>query len=114
MTRNSVLNFYIEKAKGARRAGRVDLCWQHLRFAHIAAQPMAWQHLKVHFLMLSLAIQTSNKREFFGQIARSLLAVPGSLSGRYPRGNPGTSDVSMFEVFEVPQELRGLMEDTHA
>lgn len=66
---------------------------------------MAWQHLKVHLLMLSLAIQTSNKREFVGQIARSLLAVPGTLSGRYPTGNPGSSDVSMFEVCDIPAEI---------
>lgn len=105
MTRKGVVNFYIKKAKGARSAGRIDLCWQHLQFAHIAAQPMAWQHLKVHLLMLSLAIQTSNKREFVGQIARSLLAVPGTLSGRYPTGNPGSSDVSMFEVCDIPAEI---------
>jgi hypothetical protein len=48
-------------------------------------------------------------RETVGQLARVLLAVPGSVSGRYPVGNTGGADVSAFRPMTVPDDLRPLL-----
>ena len=44
-----------------------------------------------------------------GQTIRLLLAVPGSVSGRYPVGNTGGTDVSAFQPMPVPDDLRPLL-----
>ena len=44
-----------------------------------------------------------------GQLLRLILAVPGSVSGRYPVGNTGGADVSAFSPMAVPDDLRPLL-----
>lgn len=91
------------------RNGDVHLAWQKFSDAHIYSQPMAIEHTRVHFEMLRLALRTVNLREVTGQAIRLILAAPGSLSGRYPVGNTGRSDVNMFMPMELPSQIRNVL-----
>lgn len=55
--------------------------------------------------MLGVAVRQRHMGEVVGQLARLVLAPVGSLAGRYPRGNTGRSDVSMFAPMELPPDL---------
>ena len=99
-----------QRAAGtARRAGDRDGEWRHLERAHILSQPLAGSHLRTHAAMFGAACRSRNGREIVGQVLRLLLAVPGSLSGRYPVGNTGGADVSAFRPMAVPEDLRPLL-----
>ena len=95
-----------EAARVARHAGDPKDEWRRLERAHILSQPLAGLHLRTHGAMLSAAVARRDRREIVGQLARVLLAVPGSVSGRYPAGNTGGADVSAFRAMEVPADLR--------
>lgn len=101
---------YLQNAKTAEKQAHLNESWRCLQYAHIVSQPSAKLHLKVHLHMLSFAFRSANRNEIFGQLIRLLIAVPGSLSGKYPKGNPGTSDISMFAVCEIPSDLRERLE----
>ena len=79
-----------DAARAARRAGDSPREWRHLERAHI----------------LVAAVRRGEVRETVGQLARVLLAAPGSISGRYPVGNTGGADVSAFRPMPVPDDLR--------
>jgi hypothetical protein len=64
---------------------------------HLVAQPHAWPHFVVHWKMLMLAWKYKNGQEFLGQIPRLILAIPGSLSGKSPKGNVGSTRMGIFE-----------------
>lgn len=87
-----------------------DLSWNHLKRAHILSQFFWKEHFFVHCLMLSLALKTKNLKEILGQIPRLMLAIPGSVFGRAPKGNVGTSDVGIFEPMDVPKDLAVILE----
>jgi len=69
-----------------------------LEEAHLIAQPKAWPHFYVHWQMFLLAYKYRNWNEFLGQIPRLFFAVPGSLFGRAPQGNVGSTKMGIFEV----------------
>jgi Protein of unknown function (DUF3703) len=96
---------YLQNAKTAEKQAHFNESWRCLQYAHIVSQPSAKLHLKVHLHMLFFAFRSANRNEIFGQMIRLLLAAPGSLSGNYPKGNLGTSDISMFAVCEIPSDL---------
>ncbi len=75
--------------------------WEGLTEAPVQSQSFAWPHLPTHAAMLRIAIRTRDNREIRGQAIRLVLAGPGSLSGRYPEGNSGRSNVSMLEPMPV-------------
>lgn len=93
------------RAEEARDAGDESAEWAHLERAHILSQPRAGLHLRTHVLMLRSAARRGDARELAGQLARLVLAAPGSLSGRYPIGNTGGADVSAFRPMSVPGDL---------
>ena len=97
------------QARTARTEGNAAAEWRHLERAHILSQPMAWPHLVTHASMFSAAWRRRDLRELAGQTARLLLAVPGSVSGRYPLGNTGGAGVSAFRPMPVPDDLRSLL-----
>lgn len=80
--------------------------WERLAEAHVQSQPFAWLHVRTHAAMLRLALRTRNTREIKGQAVRLVLAGPGSLTGRYPPGNSGRSNVSMFAPMPVEPSRR--------
>jgi Protein of unknown function (DUF3703) len=98
-----------DRAQAARTKGDATAEWRHLERAHILSQPMAWRHLVTHANMFAAAWRRRDRRELLGQTLRLLLAVPGSVSGRYPAGNTGGADVSAFRPMPVPDDLRPLL-----
>lgn len=84
----------IESAKSLEYEKALSL----LEEAHLIAQPKAMPHLYVHLKMFLLACKYRNWNEFLGQIPRLLLAVPGSLLGKAPQGNVGSTKMGIFEV----------------
>ena len=98
-----------DAARAAGRAGDPALEWRHLERAHILSQPLAGIHLRIHGAMLAAAIRRREVRETVGQLARVVLAAPGSISGRYPTGNTGGAGVSAFRPMPVPDDLRPLL-----
>jgi len=85
--------------------------WQHLERAHILSQPFAGLHVKVHARMVGRAFRDRKWRELLGQLPRLLLAGPGSLFGRYPLGNRGTTVISMFQPEPLPPDLASLLSE---
>ena len=96
-------------ATTARRAGDTEAEWHHLERAHILSQPLAGLHLRTHAAMLVAGLRSRDGHETVGQVLRLLLAVPGSLSGRFPVGNTGGANVSPFQPMAVPDDLRPLL-----
>jgi hypothetical protein len=96
-------------ARAARHLGEREAEWRHLERAHIVSQPIARLHFASHSAMLAAAVRRRDGREVIGQLARLALAVPGTLSGRYPVGNTGSADVSAFRPMPVPDDLRPLL-----
>jgi hypothetical protein len=99
-----------EHARAARARGEAATEWRHLERAHILSQPMARPHLITHGAMVQAAWRRRDRHEVTGQLLRLLLAVPGTLSGRYPVGNTGGADVSAFQPMPVPDDLRALLD----
>lgn len=95
-----------DAAGKARTTGDRAEEWRRLERAHILSQPLAGPHLRTHALMLAAAARRRDGREMLGQLLRIALALPGSLSGRYPVGNTGGADVSAFTPMAVPEDLR--------
>ena len=98
-----------DAARTARRVRDARREWHHLERAHILSQPMAGLHLRTHGAMVAASVRRRDSHEFAGQLLRLLLAVPGSISGRYPVGNTGGADVSAFSTMAVPEDLRPLL-----
>jgi hypothetical protein len=73
---------------------------KRLEEAHLLAQPYALPHFRVHWQMLILSFSFKEWHEFFGQIPRLILAIPGSLLGKAPKGNVGSTKMGIFEKAE--------------
>ena len=101
----------LDAARDARNCGDIAAEWAHLERAHILSQPMAGPHLLAHRRMCGAAWRRRDGREIVGQLLRLLLAVPGTLSGRYPVGNTGGADVSAFKPMPIPDDLTALLEE---
>ena len=93
----------------ARRNDDIASAWIALERAHIISPPRLGPHLRIHALMLKLAIQTHNWREVSGQLLRLGLAPLGNLTGRIPEGNTGRSNVSAFASLPIPADLRRVL-----
>ena len=96
-------------ARAARRRADHKLEWHHLERAHILSQPMVGPHVRTHAAMFGTALRRRDAKELVGQLARLVMAAPGSASGRYPLGNTGGADVSPFRPMPVPEEFRTLL-----
>lgn len=86
----------VSRAKVEITLGNNAMAWRLLEDAHVFSQPYVASHLFVHWEMLKLAVAEHDFKEVVGQISRFFLAAPGSLFERYPVGNTGRSNVSMF------------------
>ena len=83
--------------------------WPALERAHIASQPWAWPHLRVHAAMFRLAWRERDRREIAGQAIRLAVAGPGSLANRYPPGNTGRTTMGLTEHGPIPADLADLL-----
>jgi hypothetical protein len=84
--------------------------WPALERAHIASQPWAWPHTRVHAAMLRLAWRERDRTEIVGQLIRLVVAGPGSLAGRYPPGNTGRTTMGLTEHGPIPADLVDLLD----
>ena len=94
----------------AETSGDAALEWSHLERAHILSQPMVGPHVRTHVWMLRYALRHHDKAEVRGQLARLLVAAPGSLTKKYPVGNTGGANVSALAAMPIPEDLRGVLE----
>lgn len=92
------------------RSGDPALAWPLLEQAHILSQPWARPHVRVHLAMFSVAWRTRDRREMTGQLLRTFVAGPGSLTGRYPPGNTGRADVAATRPMPIPDDLQALLD----
>ena len=74
----------LELASAAAAVGDHARSWSHLERAHILSQAYAWPHVWVHWRMLAFAWRRRALREIIGQLARIVVAAPGSWLGRAP------------------------------
>jgi Protein of unknown function (DUF3703) len=98
------------EARDAHARGDFAAEWGHLERAHILSQPMAVPHVRTHVAMLRNGLRRHDRREVVGQLFRTMVAGPGSVTGRYPVGNTGGSDVRAMAVMEIPDDLRIVLE----
>lgn len=108
--RSQIVESLVAEAKAASARGEVSKAWALLANAHVISQPVAWPHTVVHWKMLSLAVRTHNLKEILGQLFRLFAAAPGSVLKKYPKGNPGTSDVSTFQAMPVSMEVQSIID----
>ncbi|WP_434391240.1 DUF3703 domain-containing protein [Melittangium boletus] len=94
------------EARGARAEA-----WRCLERAHVLSQAHALPHLRVHGRMFGVAWRGRDTRELLGQLPRLLLAAPGSVLGRAPRGNTGGADVGIFTPMPIPEDLQALLRE---
>lgn len=99
----------IDMANQSKANGFASDEWNHLERAHILGQFFALKHLHVHVLMIEYSIRHKIVREFFGQIPRIILAVPGSILKLAPKGNTGGADVGIFEPMQIPDDLQKIL-----
>lgn len=104
------LNTLIADAKKA-RALDAEAAWAHLEDAHVLSQPWIRSHVKVHVAMLGLGWSQRDRGEVIGQLARLIVAGPGSATGRYPVGNIGRATVSAFEPMPIRADLARALDD---
>ncbi len=96
------------------RALDAEAAWAHLEDAHVLSQPWIRPHLRVHVAMLALGWSQRDRSEVIGQLARLIVAGPGSATGRYPVGNIGRATVSAFEPMSIRDDLAHLLNDPDA
>lgn len=87
------------------QAQHLEEKWLHLGRAHILSQFHAWPHFYIHWKMFQLAVKTFTIKEILGQIPRLILAIPGSLTKKAPKGNTGLSNVGIFTPMTIPNDL---------
>jgi hypothetical protein len=97
------------RATTAREAGDDASEWDHLERAHILSQPFTGAHTRTHLAMLRFAVRHRDRREILGQIARTIVAGPGSAMRRYPLGNTGGADVSAVQPMPIPDDLQAIL-----
>ena len=104
------INRNLTEAREARMFKNFDRCWSLLEDSHVLSQPWAWLHVKVHGSMFVAAIVQRDVREVRGQLSRMAVAGPGSLSGRYPKGNTGRARVPATQPMPIAGELAEVLQ----
>ena len=97
------------EAGAARQRNDVADEWRHLERAHVLSQPMAAAHVRTHLAMLGYGLRHRDGREIVGQLARLVVAAPGTWTGRYPVGNTGGANVSALEQMPIPDDLQAVL-----
>lgn len=92
------------------RSKDLESAWTALARAHILGQFDAIPHLRVHWHMFRLGLLSLNVQEIAGQIPRMILAIPGSITGKAPKGNTGLSNVGIFQPMDVPEDLQMILQ----
>ena len=104
------INRKLTEAREARMFKNFDRCWSLLEDAHVLSQPWARMHVRVHGSMFVAAVVQRDVREVRGQLSRIAVAGPGSLSGRYPKGNTGRARVPATQPMPIAGELAEVLQ----
>ena len=104
------INRKLTEAREARMFKNFDRCWSLLEDAHVLSQPWARMHVRVHGSMFVAAVVQRDVREVRGQLSRIAVAGPGSLSGRYPKGNTGRARVPATQPMPIAEELAEVLQ----
>lgn len=110
---NKLKQFYaveINNFLNALKEQRILDAWKSLERAHILGQFFWKEHFYIHILMFTLSLKTFNFKEAVGQISRLLLAIPGSLLRKAPKGNVGTIRVGIFKPMSIPDDLKKILD----
>lgn len=102
-------NAEMQAAAAARGAGQHAQCMIHLERAHLIGQRAFSWHWRVHWHMLSLALNQSDGKEIIGQLIRLSLVPLGHLLGRLPVGNVGSTRMGAFDTAEMPKDVTDLL-----
>lgn len=100
----------LREATRTEAEGALTQAWHHLERAHILSQAYAGPHVRVHGRMLAFGWRRRDTRELVGQLARILVAAPGSWLGRAPLGNTGGANVGILTPMPIPEDLRALLD----
>jgi len=82
----------------------------HLERAHVLGQASTREHVRVHWRMLTWALQRRDAREFFGQVIRLTGAATKTFIGMVPTGNTGGSNVSAVRPMPIDPELAAIID----
>jgi hypothetical protein len=104
------VNAEVRLALSAEAHGHFDTAKRHLERAHVLGQPSTYHHVRVHWLMLQMAIRNRWTSEAAGQIWRIFAAAIFTPLGLLPQGNPGAARVSGFRPAAIPEDLQGLID----
>lgn len=100
----------IRQALGAEARGHFDTAFRHLERAHVLGQRSTLHHVRVHWLMLKLAVRNGWRAEAVGQAWRVVAAALFTPLGLLPVGNPGAAQVSGFRPLPIPAEMQRLID----
>ena len=103
-------NLEVNNYKNAVNSKNVSEAWIFLERAHILSQFHWKEHFYIHLRMLILALNTFDLRETVGQMARLVLAIPGSLLRIAPKGNVGSTRGGIFETMSIPDDLKKILD----
>lgn len=115
MTDSLAKNIDAEIDLADRRLAENDLsgAFKHLERAHVLGQASTYQHTRIHWRMLKLALRMRSVREIWGQIIRIIGASTKTPLGIYPTGNTGGADVWFFKPMPIPDDLQEMLNNIH-
>ncbi|HCA58904.1 MAG TPA: hypothetical protein DEP46_13105 [Blastocatellia bacterium] len=90
-------------------SGDLNLAFHHLERAHVLGQASTYQHTRIHWRMLKIAVKQHSAREIWGQIIRIIGASTKTPFGIYPKGNTGRADVWFFKTMPIPEDLQKIL-----
>ena len=91
-------------ASAAEERNDLPAAWLSLERAHVAAQPMAGIHTRVHARMIRLAWRERDLIELVGQLAVLPVAPIASLTGIYPVAG-GRYHRSALDASDLPDDI---------
>lgn len=109
--REDHINAEIASAERLESSGDLAAAFHHLERAHVLGQTSTYQHTRVHWRMLKLALRMHSPREIWGQIIRIIGAATKTPFGIYPKGNTGGANVWFFKPMRIPDDLLELIEN---
>ena len=89
--------------------GDLSLAFHHLERAHVLGKASTYQHTRIHWRMLKIAVKQHSAREIWGQIIRIIGASTKTPFGIYPKGNTGGADVWFFKTMPIPDDLQKVL-----
>lgn len=100
----------IRSARAAESRGHFDTAFRHLERAHVLGQQSTAHHVRVHWLMLRMALRNRWAAEATGQAWRVAAAAVFTPLGLLPGGNTGGAGVSGLRPMPIPADLQRLVD----